>query len=120
MGRKTRETWVKRVARWRSSDLTAKEFAAEIGVNYQTLQHWKYRLAREERENAQRDRAVAAPQAPSRGRQPVEFVELPMATATTAGDKIELELPSGAILRIPPTTDPGLASNIIAALGGLS
>lgn len=118
MGRQKRETWVKRVERWRSSDLTAKEFAAEIGVNYQTLQHWKYRLAREERENARCELPGAAVQAPNRGQQPVEFVELPMATVT--GDKVELELPSGAILRIPPTTDPGWVSNIVAALGGLS
>ena len=44
MGRDTREVWEKRVARWRESGLTAKEFAAEVGVNAQTLGYWGWRL----------------------------------------------------------------------------
>jgi hypothetical protein len=40
---------VKRVERWGDSGLSAKEFAAEIGVNAGTLAHWKWRLGAEGR-----------------------------------------------------------------------
>jgi hypothetical protein len=44
MARESRETWAKRVERWRDSGLTAAEFAAEVGVNPRTLSYWKWRL----------------------------------------------------------------------------
>jgi hypothetical protein len=44
-----RELWVRRVECWRYSGLTAKEFAAEIGVRAGTLAHWKWRLGAERR-----------------------------------------------------------------------
>lgn len=47
MARTPREVWAKRVERWQSSELTAKEFAAEIGVNDRTLAHWKWILGKE-------------------------------------------------------------------------
>jgi hypothetical protein len=31
MGRESREVWEKRLARWRESGLSAREFAAEVG-----------------------------------------------------------------------------------------
>ena len=37
MARATREMWAKRVERWADSELTAKEFAAEVGINAGTL-----------------------------------------------------------------------------------
>ncbi len=40
MDRESRETWAKRVERWRDSGLTAKEFAAEMGINEQ-LAMWQ-------------------------------------------------------------------------------
>ena len=38
--RANRQEWQKRVDRWRASGLTAKEFAAEMGINAGTLQFW--------------------------------------------------------------------------------
>src|SRR5215208_7163760 len=57
MGRDAREVWEKRVARWRESGLTAKEFAAEVGVNAQTLGYWGWRLRQPEKGKAPRRRA---------------------------------------------------------------
>lgn len=39
-----REEWAKRVERWKDSGLTAKEFAAELGINANSLQQWAYQL----------------------------------------------------------------------------
>jgi hypothetical protein len=44
MGRESREVWEKRVARWRDSGLSAREFAAEVGINAGTLGWWSSRL----------------------------------------------------------------------------
>lgn len=44
--RSKRQEWEDRVARWRRSGLTAKEFAGSIGVNAGTLAHWAWRLGR--------------------------------------------------------------------------
>ena len=40
------EEWRRRVERWKDSGLTAKEFAAETGINAGTLQFWQYKLKR--------------------------------------------------------------------------
>lgn len=47
--RSSRVVWEKRVARFRDSELTAAEFAAEIGVNVNTFNQWKWRLDKERR-----------------------------------------------------------------------
>ena len=47
--RTRREQWVKRVVGWRRSGLTAREFAAKIGVKSATLSHWAWQLRREQR-----------------------------------------------------------------------
>jgi transposase len=39
-----RNEWKRRVQRWKDSGLTAKEFAAETGINAGTLQFWRYKL----------------------------------------------------------------------------
>src|SRR5260370_39221389 len=41
-----REEWAKRVARWKDSGLTAKEFATELGINPRSLVFWKWQLGK--------------------------------------------------------------------------
>jgi hypothetical protein len=41
-----RAEWAKRVARWEGSGLTAKEFAAELGINPRSLVFWKWQLGK--------------------------------------------------------------------------
>jgi hypothetical protein len=57
-----REKWAKRVERWKDSGLTAKEFAAELGINVGSLQQWAYQLkqgaARGKRETAEHQLAL--------------------------------------------------------------
>jgi DNA-binding CsgD family transcriptional regulator len=38
--RTARAEWAKRVERWKDSGLTAKEFAAELGINPRSLVFW--------------------------------------------------------------------------------
>jgi transposase-like protein len=39
-----RNEWKRRVQRWKDSGPTAKEFAAETGINAGTLQFWRHKL----------------------------------------------------------------------------
>jgi hypothetical protein len=104
MGRESRETWAKRVGRWTDSGLTAKEYAAEIGVNGHSLSWWKWRLSSTcsaiPRERGQRPRRAkrAAPKAVS----PLMFVELPAAAAV---EPFEVVLPSSLRVRVPAGFD---------------
>jgi len=99
-GREGREVWSKRVARWRESGLTAKEFAGETGVNAHTLAHWAWRLgASQERARpaaAKRARAAAGP----------TWIEVigtgPAPPNARPGDGgFEIGLASGRTIRVP-------------------
>ena len=94
MSRTPREMWAKRVERWQSSNLTAKEFAAEIGVNDRTLAHWKWILGKE-----------GAGRSPARRRRDrgavVKFTELAVEpTALMAGSPIEIVVEQDLVIRV--------------------
>jgi hypothetical protein len=44
--RQGREVWRERVAHWRASGLTAREFAARHGFSANTLSWWRWQLGR--------------------------------------------------------------------------
>ncbi|MGH7436692.1 MAG: IS66 family insertion sequence element accessory protein TnpA, partial [Polyangiaceae bacterium] len=80
MDRESRETWAKRMERWKHSGLTAKEYAAELGIKAHSLTWWKWRLASTSgapRVTGRGPRRVTrrAPEAAA----PLTFVELPAA-----------------------------------------
>jgi len=119
MTRESREIWAKRVERWRDSGLSATEFAAEIGVNANSLRHWGWRV------NADRRRVetkatpleaealawveVAAPNG--------EDVSLPPPSAPPT-EKLELVLASGLIVRVPARFEPEALRRLLAVVVG--
>ncbi|MGC4116551.1 MAG: hypothetical protein QM765_18630 [Myxococcales bacterium] len=112
MARETREIWKKRVERWVDSGLTAKDFAAEIGVNVHTLTHWKWRLSTEA---APRLAAVGAP----------SFVEVvaplvgkEMPAPSAVAQPLELVLPGGLVVRVPSRFDADVLRRLVDVLGG--
>jgi hypothetical protein len=104
MGRDARATWAKRVERWRASGLSAREFAAELGVNARTLTYWKWKLGSE-------------PHAESSRR--AEFVEVVApACDETVCEQLEVVLESGVVVRVPARFDADALRRVVAALGG--
>ncbi len=90
MARETREVWAKRVERWRDSGLSLKEFAAEIGVNANTLAGWRWRLG------------AAAGVEPRKVRPAVPaFLEV-VAGLATGGKLAVPAAKEGAIVAVPP------------------
>lgn len=109
---------MKRVERWRDSGLTLKEYAAEIGVNANTLAGWRWRL----RSDDGRDAREAPP--------PASFVEIvappepvhavAVAAPATARDSdaepFELILSGGRLVRVPVAFDGRALRRLVDAL----
>src|SRR5678816_1488637 len=96
-----RETWAKRVERWKDSGLSAKEYAAETGLNARSLSWWRWRLAGGEPTRKQR-RSHSSRRAAERTRpstlSPLSFVEV---TAAVPSEPLEVVLSSKLRVRIP-------------------
>lgn len=118
MGREPREVWKKRVDRWRESGLSAREFAAETGVNVHTLSHWAWRLGRPNGEPRSAKRGTRK-EVPT----PVRFVEVVTDDRASGGAAGEtgaapaIELVVGAwTLRVPPGFDLESLRRLLALL----
>jgi hypothetical protein len=116
MPREPREVWEKRIERWKDCGLTAKEFAAEVGVNVHTLQGWKWRLQSKRHQGAQGGGRSTSP----------SFVEVvaPIAVGCgpsraecqAAAEPIEVVLSSGIRVRVPVAFDAGALRRVVDAL----
>jgi hypothetical protein len=101
MVRASRKEWAKRVERWGDSGLTAKEYAAEIGIKAHTLSWWKWRLSSGAPAQARRRPARRATTT-GVGATPLTFVEMAKAVAP---EPLEIVLRSSVRIRIPSTFD---------------
>jgi len=112
MERVSREAWAKRVERWRDSGLTAKEYAAEAGINAHSLSWWKWRLssgaAAQERVPRRRRSTPSAATA-----SPLTFVEM---TAAVAQEPLEVVLPSSIRIVVPSTFDAAALGRLLDVL----
>ncbi|MGE3671943.1 MAG: hypothetical protein AB7K71_19895 [Polyangiaceae bacterium] len=98
--------------RWRDSELTAKEFAAEIGVNASTLTYWKWKLSR-----GGSARAIARTRTPrSEVAQPT-FVELVAPRAESCDTRLELAV-GGRVVKIPTGFDEETLRRLLAVMDG--
>lgn len=114
MGRESRETWSKRVERWKDSGLTAKEFAAEVGIKQHSLTWWRWRLASSAESSPKSTRKPGRPRRSSLATTaPVTFVELP---ATGAAEPLEVVLPSSLRIRVPAGFDAATLRRLLEAL----
>jgi transposase len=102
----TRELWVDRLTRFPLSGLTPAQFCAIEAVSLPSFYAWKRRLAAE---------ATASATPPSHG---VDLGPrlLPVRLQQPAA-AIELVLPTGAVLRLPPGCDTAWVRSLVAALG---
>ena len=101
-----REQWRERVARWRSSGLTAKEFAARDGVNASTLSCWAWRFRREGDvgvEDVRRRTLAALP------------TMIEVRAHPVGDDRFEVEL-GGRRVRVPPSFDADALRRLITLL----
>jgi hypothetical protein len=112
MDRTSREEWAKRVERWGDSGLTAKEYAAEIGIKAHTLSWWKWRLSSGAPTQGRRRRARRAPTTGA-GATPLTFVEMAPAVAP---EPLEIVLRSSVRIRVPSTFDGSMLARLLDVL----
>ena len=114
MARDGREVWAKRVSRWRDSGLSAREFAAETGINASSLNHWAWKLGRGDDGGANgRDRP--APAAPASKIGWVEVVPAPE-KAPAASPFLELVVDARRTVRVPPNFDADALRRLLAVI----
>jgi transposase len=107
--RAKRDEWQKRVERWNYSGLSAKQFAADIGINAGTLQFWKYKLKKQSAEPPRTARRRAPPPTVS------SLIEVrPMGLA--ADNRFEIELNNGRGLRLSATFDANAVKALLVVL----
>jgi transposase len=109
MERADRETWAKRVERWKDSGLSAKEFAGELGVSPKSLAWWKWELTKKDAPPRPRVRRASAKAAIS----PLTFVEM---SATPTREPLEVVLASGARIRVPADFDSTALGRLVELL----
>jgi hypothetical protein len=99
------------VERWEASELTAKEFAAEIGVNPHTLAHWRWRLATEG--------APTTSKAPRRAGSAtaVSFTELAIEpTSLLTASSIEIVVDAGLVIRVGKLFDEDTLRRVLGVV----
>jgi hypothetical protein len=87
MAKGSREVWAKRVARWKASGQTAKEFARRHQLSDVSLTWWKWKLGSDARRQSRKTPIS-----------PLTFVEM---TAAMQREPLELVLEGGVRLRVP-------------------
>ncbi|GMV17378.1 MAG: hypothetical protein AMXMBFR56_56020 [Polyangiaceae bacterium] len=115
MARTSRETWAKRVERWKASGLTATEFASRHGIAATSLKWWKWRLGSRDRKGVtrrRRSRALARTTAAQMS--PLTFVEM---AAAVRGEALELVFPNGLCIRVPAGFDAVALERLLDVLG---
>ncbi|WP_433928250.1 hypothetical protein AB3662_16970 [Sorangium cellulosum] len=105
-------TWRDRVARWHKSGHSARVFAEQEGVNAGTLYSWSRRLGMRRSEYRQRSEGATLPTL-----LPVVVAQAG-ATAPASSAPLEIVLPDGAVVRVPPSFDEATLARVVRALGG--
>lgn len=104
-----RAFWEKRIASFRTSELTARAYAERIGVNVHTLNKWKWKLDREAKIEASQKLARPAKRAATSA----SFVEITSAVSTP----IEIAI-GEATIRVTEDFDEETLRRVVVALQG--
>jgi hypothetical protein len=111
---KAERRWRRIIDKWRRSGLSAPAFAKRHRISAVTMYGWSSRFSRQDA--AQSTEIVTAmPEF-----MPVEIVdEAPLSSSSTA--TLEVVLPRGEVIRVPPGADIAQLGRVVAALrGGLA
>jgi transposase len=115
MPRASRSEWEKRVQRWKDSGLSAKEFAAETGLNAVTLANWRWKLS--EGGCAAVENTEAQPDAQAQ-RSGVDgrFVEMSLVAPAEVPAPLELVLSRGIRVRVHAGFDDVTLARLVRAV----
>jgi len=114
------------VERWKDSGLTAKEFAAETGINANTLSNWGWKLAVQRRSSPQANAVPTRSEATFVDVTPSSAVGMTPQAALRSGaevvslepEPLEIVLRDGRLIRVPLHFDDGALRRVVLALEG--
>lgn len=116
--RASRAEWIKRVERWKDSGLSAKQFAAEIGVSAQGLTLWRWKLRQSDNRGRSSSVVRGDVSEPQMDASP-KFLQLVAAPdAVSSAIPFEVVLPRGLTLRVPTGFDEPTLLRLVELLGG--
>lgn len=121
MSRTSRMEWAKRVERWKDSGLSAKEYAAELGVKPTTLSYWSWKLRSETapvgaRGQGRPTRRGARGGSVVAGSAATRFVELGTPQSVVAPPALDLVLRSGVVVRVTAGFDEATLTRVVRAV----
>lgn len=105
----TRAEWAKRVDRWQKSGLSAEDFAKRAGIERpKQLVWWRWKLR------------SSPPSPPPIQFLPVRVVDAapPLVSASSAAPAIEVVLPNGRVVRVPPGFEPAMLESVLSIAAG--
>ena len=113
MVRATRETWAKRIEKWKASGRTAEEFASELGVRAKTLVWWGWCLgSKRAARSARGEKRALTVRARAESITPLTFIEM----TRPPSDALEVVLRTDVRVRVPATFDPGALVRLLDVL----
>jgi len=91
--------------------LSATEFAAETGINANSLRHWGWRVNADQRRAGCKSTAMED--------ESLQWVgaTAPAAPNAPAAEKLELVLASGLVVRVPPGFESEALRRLLAVVG---
>jgi hypothetical protein len=92
------------VDRWRRSGLSAEDFAAREGLKPKQLGWWRWKL---------RSPRASSSSTPELRFLPVRVVETAPA-ASGSGVALEVALPNGRVVRVPPGFEPSMLERVLS------
>ncbi|MDC3960738.1 IS66 family insertion sequence element accessory protein TnpB [Polyangium jinanense] len=110
---KAERRWRRIVEKWRRSGLPARAFAKRHRISPVTMYWWSSRLGRQD---AAHD-SECAPAAPTF--LPVEIIDDAPSGSMSAPMTLEVVLPRGEVIRVPPGADLAQLGRVVAALRGV-
>jgi transposase len=113
MARRAASEWAQLVEQWKRSGLTARDFAAQAGINPRTLTWWKWRLKAGEYGGED-------PKSPSESGQGFGLVPLQVVSAeesATEESPVEVVL-GGAVVRVRRNFDEQTLARVLEVVGG--
>jgi hypothetical protein len=107
--------WRRRIRDQQRSGLAVREFCLREGLKDWTFRWWRQELARRDQEpsTAPQGERIDAPQTFL----PVRVVDLE-AVSPRPAPTIEIVMPTGPTVRVPPGFDPRTLGDVLAVLGG--
>jgi transposase len=101
-----RSEWDERLKRWANSGRSIEAFAAREGIDPKRLKWWRWKLRPS-------SPPVSAPAVPGPRFVPVHVVDSPAGRAD-GGAPLEIVLPNGRVVRVPPSFDAAALERVLA------